>query len=293
MKTFRDAIRSKAFVIAAESVLKPESNAETISIQADALRDFVDGVILTDNQHGRVHMSSLAAGRLMLDNELDPIVQFSCRNRNRIALLGDLLGAAALGISSLLLVRGEGVPEGFDPRPKAVFDLNGAELIATASTMNSDERLSRSPDFIIGGLVTPHGPKPGWVPRKLAERADAGLHYAVCHLCMDMTLMQDYMRHLVASRLTHRVAVLATTAILSSADEARWLRDNRSNAMIPDSVIERLDTASDPISEGMRICAEQLATLSETPGISGANIISPTDLAMIPTAISESGVPRS
>ena len=118
-------------------------------------------------------MSVLAAARLMLDNGVDPIMQLSCRNRNRIALLSDLMGATALGVSSLLLVRGDRVPRGFNPRPKAVFDLSAKDLIATASDMNENANLVPRPHFFIGGVVTPHGPKPCWVPKQLMEKAGA------------------------------------------------------------------------------------------------------------------------
>jgi len=265
--------------------LRPETNAETIRIQADVLRQSVDAVLITDNQHGQLHMSVLAAAKLMLDNELEPIMQLSCRNRNRIVLLSDLLGAAALGVSSLLLVRGDRVPDGFEPRPKAVFDVNAKELIATATKMNEDENLRTPPNFFIGGVVTPHGPKPGWVPRKLKEKVDAGLHYVVTHLCMDMSLLRQYMHHLVGNQMTWRVAVIVSTAVLSSAEDALWLRKHRPNATIPDALIERLETAIDPKQEGVVICSEQLAELATIPGVVGANIMASTDLSMIPQAI--------
>ena len=153
LTNFREAIYTKDFALITECILRPESNAESIRLQADIIGDCTDAVLLTDNQHGQLHMSSLAAARLMLDNGIDPVMQLSCRNRNRIVLLSDLLGASALGVTSLLLVRGDQVPAGFDPRPKAVFDVNAKELISTASTMNEDERLNPPPNFFIGGVV--------------------------------------------------------------------------------------------------------------------------------------------
>jgi methylenetetrahydrofolate reductase (NADPH) len=233
LTNFRDAIYQKDFALTAECFLRPETNAEAIRLQADVLRDSVDAVILTDNQHGQLHMSVLAASRLFLDNGVDPVMQLSCRNRNRIVLLSDLLGAAALGVSSLLLVRGDRVPDGFDPRPKAVFDVDAKELIATATTMNEDERLPSPPAFFIGGVVTPHGPKPGWVPKKLIEKANAGLRFAMTHLCMDLPLLRAYLNHLIGNELTRRIAVIVSTAVLSSAEDALWLRKHRPNAMIP------------------------------------------------------------
>jgi methylenetetrahydrofolate reductase (NADPH) len=139
-------------------------------------------------------------------------------------------------------------------------------------------------------VVTPHGPKPGWVPNLLIEKANAGLHFVVTHLCMDLDILRTYMEHLVGSMLTWRVAVIVSTAVLSSAEDARWLRKHRPNAMIPDSIVNRLETSADPLREGVAICSEQLAELATIPGVNGANIMASTDLSLIPSAIAEAGL---
>jgi methylenetetrahydrofolate reductase (NADPH) len=265
--------------------LKPETDAESIRNQADVLRDHVDGVILTDNHYGQMHMSTVAAGRLMLDNGVDPVVQLSCRNRNRTVLIADILGAAALGITSLLLVRGNRVPEGKGPRSKAVLDMSVAELIATASELKENELLRSIPDLFIGGSLAPHAPEPNWVPQKPKEKADAGAQFLLAHTNMDIELLRDFMKHLIAARLTRQASIIVSTAILTSADDAIWLRKNRRNFAIPDSVVKRLETADDPRQEGIAICAEHLALLAATPGVSGANVIASTELALIPEAI--------
>jgi len=283
--TFRNAIYTKNFTLTAECFLRPETNAEAIRLQADELREHIDAVLLTDNQHGQLHMSVLAAARLMLDNGIDPIMQLSCRNRNRIALLSDLMGATALGVTSLLLIRGDRVPRGFKPRPKAVFDLSAKDLIATAATMNEDQGLVSRPAFFVGGVVTAYSPKPGWVPKQLNEKVGAGLHFIVTHLCMNLTPLRKYMQHLIGNELTRRVAVIVSTAILSSAEDALWLRKHRPNANIPDSLVERLAQSPDPKKEGVVICSEQLAELATIPGVSGANIMASTDLSMVPAVI--------
>jgi len=285
MKIFRDELRKRDFVITAECFLKPETDAESIKYQAETLRDYVDGIVLTDNQYGQTHMSTLAAARLMLDNDVDPIVQLSCRNRNRIALMADLLGACALGVSSLLLIRGDRVPNGISPRPKAVLDMNVSELIATAAKLKSDDRLRSAADLCIGSTVTPHRPKADWVPEKLTSKADAGAQFLLAHANMDIRLLRNYMSHLIAAKLTRRVTIIASTVILTSADDARWLRDHRANISIPDPVVHRLENAADPREEGLAICAEHLSQLATIPGVSGANIIASTDLAMIPEVI--------
>lgn len=290
MNTFQNAIRNKDFVVTSECFLKPETDAGLIRIQADVLRGAVDGVIVTDNQYGRLHMSSLAAASLMLQNGIDPIMQLSCRNRNRIALLADLFGAAALGVTSLLLIRGNRVPDRMNPRPKAVFDMSAEELIATAASMKNDEYLLSPPEFFIGGLVTPHSPQADWVPHKLIAKADAGAGFMLTYPCMDMALLRGYMKHLVGNKLTHRLSVIVTLAILTSADDAKWLRDSRPNAVMPDSVVRRIESAADPIREGVAICVEQIQELRAIPGVAGVNIMATTDLGQIPNVVRAAGL---
>ncbi len=285
MRTFRDAVREQDFVITAECFLKPETDAESVCYQADLLRDHVDGIVLTDNQHGQIHMSTVAAARLLLDNDLDPIVQLSCRNRNRIALLADLMGAAALGVSSLLLVRGKQVPKAIKPRPKAVLDLTVTELIETAARLKKDRLLGYVPDLFIGSTISPHAPKAELILQKIVEKADAGAQFLLTNTIMDIEMLRGYMKHLVSAKITRRASVIVSTAIMTSADDATWLRDNRPNVMIPDALIQRLREAGNPQQEGIAICAEQLAQLATIPGVSGANVVASTDLAIIPEAI--------
>jgi methylenetetrahydrofolate reductase (NADPH) len=285
MKIFRDELRKRDFVITAECFLNPETDTETIRYQTDVLRDFVDGVVLADNQHGQIHMNTIAAARLVLDNGVDPIVQMSCRNRNRIALVADLLGASALGVTSVMLIRGSQVPGTITPRPKAVMDMTVSDLIATASRLKADEKLGAAANFFVGTTMTAHSPKPGWVPEKLARKIDAGAQFVIAHGNMDVEALRAHMSHLIAAKLTRRASVIASTFILTSADDARWLRDHRPNSEIPDSIVHRLEKASDPREEGLAICAEHLSQLARTPGVSGANIIASTNLVLVPEVI--------
>ncbi len=290
MRTFQDAVRTRPFALTAESFLKPETDQRSIELQAETLRAHVDGIVLTDNQYGRLHMSTVAAAGLMLMHDIDPVVQLSCRNRNRIALIADLLGAAALGARSLLLVRGNRVPNGVKPRPRAVLDTNAADLIGIARNLKTDEHLKNVPELFVGGSLTPHEPRADWVPQNLIRKADAGAQFMVSYICMDLELLRRYLKRVIAAKLTHRVSIIISTAVLSSADDARFLRDHRPNLLIPDTVIKRLASASDPYSEGISICAEQLRALADMPGVSGANIVASTDLSMIPEAIEAAGL---
>jgi len=290
LKTFKEAVRNNDFAISAEIYLRPETDSDSLRIQTDILKDSVDGVLLTDNQFGQLHLSTIAAASILLGNGVDPIVQLTSRNRNRIALISDLLGAGALGVTSLLLVAGERAPENLKPRPKPVLDLSAIDLILTANTVNIDEKLTVSPDFLVGGLVTPVMPKPNWKAKQLREKIDAGAQFVQTHICMDIELLRRYLRHLVENKLIQRTSVIGAVAVLGNAEDAVWLRDNRPNVMLPDGIVERLQNAADPREEGIRICAETIKAMREIPGLAGVNLMAARDLTAIPEVIREAGL---
>jgi methylenetetrahydrofolate reductase (NADPH) len=290
LKTFKDALRTRDFAVTAEVYLRPETEAGSLCRQAKLLRDDVDAILLTDNQFGQLHMSTIAAASILLAEGVDPIVQLSCRNRNRIALISDLLGAGALGVTSLLLVTGERAPPEFHPRPKPVLDLSPTELIGTAAALKSDERLGYCPDFLVGGVVTPIKPKSTWKARKLTEKVDAGAQFVQTHICMDTQVLRAYMNHLVAGKFIRRTSVIGAVAILESAEDAKWLMDHRPFVKIPGQAIDRLRAADDPKAEGMKICAETLRAMRKIPGMAGANIMAARDLNTIPEVIRMAGL---
>ena len=290
LKSFKDAVLNRDFAVTAEIFLRPGSSADSIGEQAELLRDHVDAILLTDSQFGQLHMSTLVAASILMHIGVDPIVQLTTRNRNRIALISDLIGAAVLGVTSLLLVRGERAPKEFEPRPKPVMDVKAAELIRMASTINEDPRMKDFPDFYIGSAVTPHGPRKVWKGKILTEKIDAGAGFLQTHICLDMDILKSYMGQLVDKGIIRRTNVIGTTAILGSADDARWLRDNRRNVVIPNSIVDRLERAADPRQEGINICTETLQVMAEIPGISGANIMAARDLSTIPEAIDAAGL---
>ncbi len=290
LKTFRNTIRTSDFAISAEIFLRAETNADAIRTQADVVRDAVDGILLTDNQFGQFHLAPIAAAAILLDHGVDPIVHVTSRNRNRIAILSDMLGAYALGVTTLLLSAGERPAEMMKPRPKPVLDLNAVELIQTADVMNHDETLSPSPDFLLGALVTPIVPKPDWPAKGLREKIDAGAQYVQTHLCMDVGLLRHYLKRLVEEKLIRRTSVIASVALVESVEDAKWLRDTRPNVMFTDEMMKRLEDADDPHEESIRFCAETIRAMSEIPGLSGVNIVATRDLTAIPRAIAAAGI---
>lgn len=290
MNTFQSALNNRDFVITSELLLGAGSGIAHVNEQADLLREQVDGVLVTDNQSGRLHMSSLAASRLLLEAGVDPIMQLGCRNRNRIALLGDLLGAGALGVRNLQLVRGEKVPIGFAPRPKAMLDVTATELIGIAEKMKLEEGIARFPDLFLGGVVTPRIPKADWPAQKVVQKVEAGARFLLTHTCMKIEVIRQYMKHLVTLKLLHRTSVLVSIAVLTSAQDAHWMRANKSNVIIPESLVERLERHAQPRAEGIAIAAELLRSCTGIPGLAGAHLYTPTDLRAVVEALNEAGI---
>lgn len=290
MKTFESALSSKDFVVTSEILLTPQFGDEHISEQARLLRGNVDALLVTDNQSGRLHMSSLAASVLVKQAGIDPIMQLGCRNRNRIALLGDLLGASALGIKNLQFVRGERIPDGFVPRPKAMLDVTATELLAIASKMKLEDGIARIPDLLLGGIVSPRAPNRRWQAKKLRQKVDSGARFLMTHTCMDIGIVKKFMNHLVSLGIPRRTNMIVTTAVLGSAKDARWLREHRTNVMIPDSMIEGLDSDPQPREKGIDSAAEFLRQLIDVPGVAGAHIYTPNDLDAVVETIRRAGL---
>ncbi len=288
--SFKEALRSKDFVVTAELPLTPDSTRETLVADAGLLRDCVDGYLLTDNQYGQPHMTPLAAASILLNNKFDPILQLSCRNRNRIALLGELLGARAIGVDSLLLVRGGILPEGYKPRPKAVMDTDAKDLILTVKMIEEDEKFDTANDFLIGAAATVHDPAPNWHAEELLAKMEAGAQLIITQVCLDTDVLRRYMECLVSQKLVRRISVIVSIAAMMSVEMAGWLRDNRQGAIVPDAGVEQLRKAENPAIEGIELCARTIRDIIDIPGISGINFVATGDLGIIPEILALSGV---
>lgn len=295
MKTLREAIRSRDFTLTAQLGLAPGMNAVAMLDQARALSAAVDALQVPDHVNARPHMSNIAVAALLIQNGMDPVVQINCRDRNRIALQSDLLGAQALGVSNLLLVRGSNLPPDHRPKATNVFDIGAIDLIATAAAIKNGQALAGGElpgalDFYLGAVATVFKPGANWSPEKLIAKAEAGAQFIQMQLCLDMDVLRAYMARLVDAKLMWRFHVLVGMATLPSADAARQLKEEFADSIIPDNVIERLEQAMDPEQEGIRICAELLQELAEIPGVSGANLMTPGNPATIAAAVKASGI---
>jgi methylenetetrahydrofolate reductase (NADPH) len=290
LKIFRESLVAPDFTIAAELKLPPGSNAATVVDQARLLKPVVDGVVVPDSPDARVQMSAVAASSLLIQNEVDAVPLMSCRDRNRLALQSDLLGVAALGVSSLLVMRGDNIPEGDDAPFKPVFEFGNRKLIASAQAVQRKQFAANVSDFFIGSVATVFRPKPTWTPDSLIVKADAGVRFLQTQPCFNMDVLRRYMSRLVASKITWRVSVVVGVAPLPSAETARWFRENLRGSLMPDKLVKRLDQARDAEQEGVDICAELLQELAEIPGVSGACIMAPGDPETIPATIRAAGL---
>lgn len=290
MRAFKEAIRTQEFVLIAELSLNPDSDAASIVEQARILGPHVDGILVTENQYGAIHMSPLAAAAILINEGVDPILQLSTCNRNRAALIGDLLGARAIGITSLQLVQGKKMPDSYQPQPLQVTDLGVDELIATANVINEDAQLAGASEFLVGGAAKAHTPKPDWVAPRLVAKIDAGARFIHTQLCFNLKILRSFVAHLVSLKLVRRCSVIADMAVLPSADAARWLSENLTHIMIPGKIIQRLEAAAVPEQEGVNICSEYLKEIAKIPGVSGVNLIATGNPEMIAEAIKASGL---
>jgi len=290
--SFKKALSSKDFVFMAELPLTPETTCNRMLTDANVLRDSVDGYLLTANQYGQPHMPPSVAASVLLNNGFDPIVQLSCRNSNRIALLGELIGARAIGADSLMLVRGNVLPEGYKPRPKAVMDMDVKDLIATAKLINDNEKAEASNQFLIGTSATVHEPAPGWLLEELLAKADCGAQMIVTQVCLDTGVLRRYMDVLVSRHLIRRISVIVSIAAVLSAELAVWLRDKRLRTIVPAAMIERLHGAADPAQEGIELCGEVVRQIMDIPGVSGVNFAAAGDLEAIPKILAAANIAR-
>jgi len=292
MKSFREVIQGKEFVLTAELNLVRETDAAAVIEQAGVFAEQVDAVQVPDSPSARVHMTPLSVSGILIQNGIEAIAHLTCRDRNRVALESELLSLGATGVTSLLLYRGDDLPDSHRPRVQTVFELRGTELIESARALADDPTVCATPDFCIGAVATVFSPKAAWQPSSLLAKVDAGARFIQTQLCFDMAVLKRYMTHLVEAQLTWRTAIMVSVAPLPSAVTARWLRENLRGSLVPKKVVRRLQQARDPEQEGVVICAEILQELSEIPGVSGANLMTPGDPETIKAAIQAAGLGR-
>ena len=278
------------FVMTAEVVPPVSCNPHDLTAKALPLRGLADAVNVTDGAGARAHMGATVAAALLVGVGIEPILQLTCRDRNRIALQGELMGAAALGVRNLLLLRGDDPTAGDQPEAKPVFDLDSRTLTETARAIRGG-RLPHGPEvagptpFFIGAADVPIDPPPGWQPDALRAKVKAGAQFVQTQFCMDAAIVRRYAARLAEAGLSGRVFLLIGVSPLRSAKSAAWMRRHLFGTIIPETMVTRLEQADDAAAEGRKICVETIEELSLIPGVAGVHIMAPGNAAAIPEVI--------
>ncbi|HEY4918592.1 MAG TPA: methylenetetrahydrofolate reductase [Xanthobacteraceae bacterium] len=285
------SLRAGAFVLTAEVVPPASCDADDLLKKALPLRGLADAVNVTDGAGARAHMGATAAAAILVKNGIEPILQLACRDRNRIALQGELMGAAALDIRNLLLLRGDDPTQGDQKDAKPVFDLDSRALTEMARAMRDTgalphgQKVAGVPRLFLGAADAPVDPTPEWRPTTLAGKIESGTQFVQTQFCMDIGVVRRYVARLAEAGLIDKVFVLIGVNPLRSARSARWMRQHLFGTIIPDEMIARLEAAADPAAEGMRLCVELIEQLAQTPGVCGAHVMAPGNDAGVPTVL--------
>jgi methylenetetrahydrofolate reductase (NADPH) len=289
--SLRDKLNSGAFVMTAEVTPPLSSDPAELLEKALPLQGYADAVNVTDGASARAHLDALVSAHFLKQNGIEPILQMTCRDRNRIALQSELVGAAALGLPNIMILTGDDPKQGDQPDAKPVFDLDSTGLIATAAHIRDKGELPHGrkvgghPDYFIGSADAPIDPPDGWEPKSLLKKVGAGAQFAQTQFCMDVEVVRRYLQRLADHGLAGKLHYLVGVAPLASAKSARWMKEKLFGVIIPDWIVDRMDKASDPKAEGQAIAVEILNQLKEIPGVSGAHLMAPLNESAIPGVI--------
>lgn len=269
------------FVITAEITPPTSAAASDLLERAKPLAGLVDAVNVTDAPGARATMSSFAASVLLAQNDIEPVLQVTCRDRNRIAITCDLLGASALGVHNLLVLHGDDPSVGDQPDAKAVFDLDSRGVISLARKMRDESKLpsgrdiKSAPDLHLGCADAPFDPPEDFQPNSLNAKIEAGAQFAQTQFCYDPGIAERYFTRLNQHGIPSKLKFIVGIGPLASAKSARWMNDNLFGVNIPADVIARMDGACDEKAEGRTICVEAIEALKEIDGIAGVHIMAP------------------
>ena len=289
-------LRRGEFAVTAE--LNPPDSADPNKVyERGAIFDgWVDAINATDGSGANCHMSSVGICALLTRVGYAPVFQISCRDRNRIAIQGDVLGAAAMGVSNILCLTGDGVQAGDQPGAKPVFDFDCMSLLTTIRMMRDEGRflsgrkINEPPKLFLGAAINPFAPPYDFRPMRLEKKIKAGAQFVQSQYCFDLAMLQTYMAQVRDMGLDKKCFILIGVGPLASANAARWIRNNVPGVHIPETIISRLEGANDQRLEGRKICVEIMQQVKEMAGISGVHVMAYRQEELIADIVEESGV---
>jgi len=293
---FERILRSGKFAVTAELAPPDSVSAEDVYQRARLFDGYVDGMNATDGSGAHCHMSSVAMCALLTGVGYAPVLQISCRDKNRIAIQGDVLGAGALGVSNILCLSGDGVQVGDHPEAKPVFDLDSMSLLETIRVMRDESRflsgrpLTSAPQVFIGAAENPSAPPFDMRPYRLAKKIAAGAQFIQTQYVFEIEHLRQFMAKSRDLGLLEKCFVLPGVGPLASARTALWIRNNVPGIHIPDEIIKRLEGAREPKLEGRKICVELIQQIREIEGVSGVHVMAYRQEEAVGEIIQQSGV---
>jgi methylenetetrahydrofolate reductase (NADPH) len=293
-----ETLQSGHFAVTAELNPPDSADPEDVYRAASILAEVCDGINAVDASGANVHISSVAMCALLTRAGYEPIYQISCRDRNRIAIQGDMLGAAAMGVLNVLCLTGDDVTAGDQPEAKRVFDFDSIQLLRTARTMRdeavflSGRKITSPPCFFLGAAANPFVPPYEWRPQRLAKKIAAGAQFIQTQYCFDLARFKEYMIQVRDLGLDKQAFILAGVGPLKSAAAAEFLRTKVPGVVIPDQTVDRLRKTpkKDQQREGKEICVELIQQIREIQGVAGVHIMAYRQEELVAEIASDAGL---
>jgi len=290
-------LRAGQFAVTTELAPPDSADPQEVYDRARIFDGHVDAINATDGSGAHCHMGSLAVCALLTRVGYAPVMQISCRDRNRIAIQGDILGGAAMGVCNVLCLSGDGVQAGDHPQAKPVFDLDAVTLLETARTLRDEHRflsgrkISYAPRVFLGGAANPFAAPLEFRAQRVAKKVAAGAQFIQTQYCYDMPVLRTFMQRIEDLGLLDKVFILVGVGPLRAAKTAEWMRANVPGLHIPDRVIKRLaDAGPKAAEEGRKLCVELIQELREVRGVSGVHIMAYRQEQTVPEIVERSGV---
>jgi len=268
------------FAVTAELGPPQNANPESIKKKAQHSVGKVDGVNITDNQTAIVRMSSIGAAAIAISCGLEPVAQMVCRDRNRIAMQSDILGAAALGVKNILCLSGDHQKFGNHPQAKNVFDLDSVQLIAMVKKMRDDKQFlsgdaikEHEPRLFIGAVENPFADPFEFRVLRLAKKIEAGADFIQTQCVFDVDKFARWMELVVKAGLHEKVFIMAGLTPVRSHRALTYMKNEVAGMSIPDELIERMKAAEEPKEEGVNICLEMIEKIRNIEGVAGIHLM--------------------
>jgi len=287
---------SGRFAVTAEAGPPKGTSATVIQKKGELLRHYCDAVNVTDNQTAIVRMASLAGCTLLKQQGVDPVMQIVCRDRNRIAIQSDVLGAVALGIGNILCLSGDHQKFGNHPTAKNVFDIDSIQLIQTLKNMRdekkflSDDDITGEVPLFIGAVENPYADPFKFRVVRLGKKVRAGADFIQTQAIYDIAKFVKWMEMVTDQGIDKQVHILAGVIPIRSAGMARYMRDYVSGVSVPDEIVTRMEEAKSAKEEGLRIALEVIEQLKEIPGVHGIHIMAVGWEDVVPEIVEKGGL---